>query len=307
MSLDSVTRLFGARAALVDISFSIYPGEVFGLLGPNGAGKTTAISIISGLLLPNSGRVTVFGHDLARESMAARERMGVVPQEIAVYADLTALENLVFWGRLAGLKRGECRARAMELLEGMGLEKRAGDRVRDFSGGMKRRVNIACALMHDPDLLLLDEPTVGVDPQARERMMDWVRTWIGSDRAVLYTTHYLDEAERLCDRIAVIDNGRILACDCLPELVRSVNGHQLISLEGDYSGLTRDHEIFLSDHFQMVRRETASLVVTPKGGVEAVEAIRIILNSGLPVERIALQRAGLHEVFLHLTGKDLRE
>ena len=307
LEVGNVTRLFGRSAALVDVSFSIRDGEVFGLLGPNGAGKTTAISIISGLLEANAGGVSVFGHDMRRDSKAARRHIGVVPQELALYMDLTAFENLVFWGRLAGLGRQDAGDRANHLLGEVDLDKRANDRVRTFSGGMKRRVNIACALMHDPKLLLLDEPTVGVDPQAREHMIDWMKSWVRPGRAILYTTHYLDEAERLCDRIAIIDHGRILACASLEELVKSVDGHSLISLQGNFAALSQTQEVFLKSNFRVLRRNDEEMTVAPVSGGEAVDVMRDILNSDLQLQRVTLSKPGLHDVFLHLTGKDLRE
>jgi ABC-2 type transport system ATP-binding protein len=307
LSVESMTHLYGEKVALMDVNFSVQSGEIFGLLGPNGAGKTTAISIISGLLQPVAGNVRVFGYDLRKQSMDARRRMGVVPQEIALYPELSALENLIFWGRLSGMRGALSRDRARELLSEMGLEKREKDRVDTLSGGMKRRINIACALMHDPELLLLDEPTVGVDPQAREKMMEWMRKWVGEKRAILYTTHYLEEAERLCNRVAILDNGKILASNSIENLIHQIDGDQLITLYGDYHKLDIAHENFLTTHFKIIGRGHGELVLSPIRPGVSVDAIRDILTRGFPVDRITWGRPGLHEVFLNLTGKDLRE
>lgn len=307
LSVESMTYLYGEKVALMDVNFSVQSGEIFGLLGPNGAGKTTAISIISGLLRPVAGNVRVFGYDLRKQSREARRRMGVVPQEIALYPELSALENLTFWGRLSGMSSVCSRDRARELLSEMGLDKREKDRVDTLSGGMKRRINIACALMHDPELLLLDEPTVGVDPQAREKMMEWMRKWVGAQRAILYTTHYLEEAERLCNRVAILDNGKILASNSIENLIHQIDGDQLITLYGDYHKLDIAHENFLTGHFKIIGRGHGELVLSPIRPGVSVEAIRDILTRGFPMDRITWGRPGLHEVFLNLTGKDLRE
>ena len=215
---EAVTKSFGRVRAVDGLSFAIEPGEVFGLLGPNGAGKTTSISLAVGLLRPDAGSIRLAGIGEPHEQ-AAREALGVAPQSLAVYDDLTARENLELFAGLYGMRRRERRARARELLERVGLTDRAHDRVAGFSGGMKRRLNLAAALVHRPKLVLLDEPTAGVDPQNRNALFDIVRGLRDDAITVVYTTHYMEEAQKLCDRVAIIDHGRLLALDTVSELI----------------------------------------------------------------------------------------
>jgi ABC-2 type transport system ATP-binding protein len=216
---ESLVRRFGDRTAVDGISFEIGRGETFGLLGPNGAGKTTTISIVSGVLPADGGRVSVCGEDMGPGAGAAKLQVGLVPQDIALYPELTARENLRFFGRLQGMPRRRLQARIDDVLAVVGLESRGGDRVGSYSGGMKRRVNIAVGLLHEPSLLVLDEPTVGVDPQSRNQILDSVEQLRSGGLSVLYTTHYMEEAERLCDRIAIMDHGRLLAVGSRTELL----------------------------------------------------------------------------------------
>ncbi|MEO1583068.1 MAG: ABC transporter ATP-binding protein [Planctomycetota bacterium] len=215
---DSVSKSFGGVRALDGLSIRIEPGEVFGLLGPNGAGKTTSISLAVGLLRPDAGRITLEGIGPPHRQ-AARAALGVAPQSLAIYDDLTARENLELFAGLFGMTRRERRGRAGELLERVGLDDRAGHRVAGFSGGMKRRLNLAAALVHRPRLILLDEPTAGVDPQSRNALFDILRGLRDDAITVVYTTHYMEEAQRLCDRVAIIDRGRLLAMDTVGDLI----------------------------------------------------------------------------------------
>ena len=211
IAVDSLRRLYGDVVAVEDVSFHAGEGMVFGLLGPNGAGKSTVINCISGLLKPTSGHVSVAGFDLQREPRKARSALGVVPQELALYEDLPAVENLRYWGAAYGLKGAELKTRVEEVLGYIGLGDRAKDLPKTFSGGMKRRLNFGCGIVHRPRVLLLDEPTVGVDPQSRERLFAMVEEQRDAGACVLYTTHYMEEAERLCNQLVIIDHGRVLA------------------------------------------------------------------------------------------------
>ncbi|MDD4349593.1 MAG: ABC transporter ATP-binding protein, partial [Opitutales bacterium] len=193
------------------VSFQVEPGEIYGLLGPNGAGKTTTISITCGLLKPDAGEVRVNGSSFWSDPVKTRSMMGVVPQDLALYEELTGRENLIFWGQIAGLGKAEAKKKAAGLLDALSMSDRANDTIKHYSGGMKRRINLGCALMHDPKLLLLDEPTVGIDPQARASILEFVRALAKNGTGILYTTHYLEEAESLCQRIGIIDKGRLLA------------------------------------------------------------------------------------------------
>ncbi len=213
LQVDRLSKRYGERVAVDAISFSIAQGETVGLLGPNGAGKTTAISMICGISKPDSGEVTLGGVKLTQDANALKRRVGLVPQDLALYEELSAWANLQLFGGLYGLGAAELQPRAQAVLALVGLTDRSADRVKTFSGGMKRRLNIAGALLHEPDLILLDEPTVGVDPQSRNAIFDNLEELKRRGKTLLYTTHYMEEAERLCDRVLILDHGRILASD----------------------------------------------------------------------------------------------
>ena len=224
IEVEELEKRYGESAAVDGVSFVAEGGAVFGLLGPNGAGKSTTIGCISGLLAPSSGRIRVCGHDVVRDARAARSCLGVVPQELALYEDLSVADNAKYWGAAYGLRGAELRRRVGEVLERTGLADRARERVKTLSGGMKRRLNFGCGIVHRPRVLLLDEPTVGVDPQSRIRLLDLVREQAGAGTCVLYTTHYMEEAQALCERLAIMDHGRILAAGTLDELRGRVGG-----------------------------------------------------------------------------------
>jgi linearmycin/streptolysin S transport system ATP-binding protein len=238
LDVRSVRKTFGAVVAVDDVSFTVAGGELVGLLGPNGAGKTTTVSMIAGLLTPDRGEVLVAGRPLAGDTDPAKRRIGLVPQELALYDELTALDNVRFFGglyNLAGRALNSSMQAALELVE---LADRANDRVKTFSGGMKRRLNLAAGLLHDPEILLLDEPTVGVDPQSRNAIFDKLELLKHRGKALLYTTHYMEEAERLSDRIVVIDHGRVIADDTLAGLQSRVVAGGPVSLETVFLTLT---------------------------------------------------------------------
>ena len=242
MPILDVVRLrktFGSLVAVDDVSFGLEGGQLVGLLGPNGAGKTTTVSMIAGLVTPDRGEVLVGGRRLASDTDPAKRRIGLVPQDLALYEELTARDNLRFFGALYNLSRGSLEKAIAQALELVGLADRARDRVKDFSGGMKRRLNLAAGILHDPDILLLDEPTVGVDPQSRNAIFDNLELLKSRGKALLYTTHYMEEAERLADRIVVIDHGRVIADDTLVGLQASAAaGGGPASLEAVFLSLT---------------------------------------------------------------------
>ncbi len=334
LQVDRLSKAFGSTRAVADVSFAVHPGEIYGLLGPNGAGKTTTISMISGLLAPDSGTVSVGGRPYAADPQAAKRLMGVVPQELALYEELSAFENLEFWGRLAGLDSRAAKSRAHELLTQLALADRAKDAVKNFSGGMKRRVNLGCALLHRPKLLLLDEPTVGIDPQARLNILEFIRGLRAEGVGVLYTTHYLEEAESLCDRIGIVDHGRVHAEGTLAELQQRLGGDRLFTLEGDWAGVQPENWAGFREHFRVIQHKDHQLVVaalpTPRSDSPGVAQASLPANSGpsgshatsardpadclrellalpVPVENVSLKRPSLNDVFLQLTGRDLRE
>jgi ABC-2 type transport system ATP-binding protein len=304
-----LTRSFGERVAVDDVSFTIARGETYGLLGPNGAGKTTAISMIAGVLAPDAGRVEVAGVEVGRRAGAARASVGLVPQELALYPDLTAVENLRFFGRLQGLSGAHLQQRIDEVLEVVGLADRGSDRIDTYSGGMKRRANIAAGLLHRPRLLILDEPTVGVDPQSRNQILESIELLGGAGLAVLYTTHYMEEAERLCDRVGIIDEGRLVAEGTRAELVRRVGSHDRVTVRTS-GGAERLAErcgglpgVLAADN---VDGATATVVVDDAGAL-LPRLVGAAADAGVHVAGVEVSTPDLEDVFLHLTGKALRD
>ena len=307
LQIDHLAKAYGPVRAVQDISFSVRPGEIYGLLGPNGAGKTTTISMISGLLVPDGGSISIAGRPLAADPQAAKRLMGVVPQELALYEELSAAENLEFWGRLAGLDTKTARARTAEIHAALTLSDRARDPVKTFSGGMKRRVNLGCALLHRPKLILLDEPTVGIDPQARLNILEFVRSLRADGVGVLYTTHYLEEAESLCDRIGIVDHGRMHAEGTLRELQERLGGQRLFVLEGQWTGAEPDTWPGLRQHYRVLQHTDRQLVVAALEERDPADCLRELLALPVRAENVTLKRPSLNDVFLHLTGRDLRE
>lgn len=307
LSVSNIVKSYGDLKAVKGVSFSVNEGEIYGLLGPNGAGKTTSISVISGLLKANSGTVEVDGRAFWKDPVRAKGLMGVVPQEIALYEELSGRENLLFWGRLAGLTKQAARQKADELLDALSLDSRGGDLVKTYSGGMKRRINMGCALMHSPRLLLLDEPTVGIDPQARSNILDFVEKLAAEGTAVLYTTHYLEEAERFCNRIGIIDHGELLAEGTLDELQKLAGGKQLYIIEGDLAGVTDKLPPEFYQQFKIIQSKVTQLTVASLKERNPADCLRDLLNLPISFGNISLKNPTLNEVFLNLTGRDLRE
>jgi len=307
LQIAGLCKAFGEVRAVNDVCLEVRAGEIYGLLGPNGAGKTTAISMISGLLRPDAGKVVVDGADFWSAPARAQKIMGVVPQEVALYEELSGRENLEFWGRLAGLPAVEARGRASEVLEALSLADRAQDAVKKYSGGMKRRINIGCALMHRPKLLLLDEPTVGIDPQARANILEFVRKLGSEGTGILYTTHYLEEAETLCNRVGIIDHGKLLAEGTLSELQQRLGGDQLFVLEGDLQAANPNDWPGFRERFRIIQKLDRQLVVSAQNSRHPAECLRDLLELPVRVENVTLKRPSLNDVFLQLTGRELRE
>jgi len=278
--LEGVRKRYGDLLAVDGLSLEVRRGEILGLLGPNGAGKTTTVGLATGLLLPDEGRVEVAGAG-APSSPAARGRLGVAPQALALYESLTGRENLAFFGSIQGLKEAALRARVEEALAFVGLVDRADERVAGYSGGMKRRLNLAAAVVHDPQIVLLDEPTVGVDPQSRSLVFENVAALRGRGRAIVYTTHYMEEAERLCDRVAIVDHGRLLALGTVGSLLAEHGGRDVLVAD------TEEGEL---------RVETGE----PLAELNRLAAAR-------RVRSFRVERPRLEDVFLHLTGRRLRD
>jgi ABC-2 type transport system ATP-binding protein len=302
-------KVFGDRVAVDDVGFTISSGETYGLLGPNGAGKTTTLSMLCGLVPPDAGVVTVAGQSLGRQTHSAKAAIGLVPQEIALYPDLSARENLDFFGRLQGLDRRRRRTRIEDVLDVVGLADRADDRVGEYSGGMQRRCNIAVGLLHEPMLLVLDEPTVGVDPQSRNQILDSIEALGGAGLSVLYTTHYMEEAERLCDRIGIVDTGHMIAEGTRRELITKIGQHDRIRIT------TPDADLGTLRHWARTTGPFADAIDIPEGVEGQIDngrrAIAAVVDG---LERAAIEVSGieviepdLETVFLHLTGRALRD
>lgn len=307
LECEGLSRRFGDRLAVDDVSFSIAPGETYGLLGPNGAGKTTTIRMVCGLLRPDAGTVRLAGGDV-RDNRDARQLVGYVPQEVALYPDLSARENLDFFGRLYGLRGDTLRRRVSDVLALVDLADRAGDRVESFSGGMRRRLNIGAGLVHRPRLLVLDEPTFGVDPQSRHAILASVQRFGAEGMAILYTTHYMEEAERLCRRVGIIDHGRLVAEGTRRELVSLVAQRDRIelSLSGDVQRFAEQ-----ARHLPGVERaDTAdggAVLLVPEGRRLLPSVLDVAERSGVAVRSVQVVEPDLESVFLHLTGTALRE
>ncbi|MGH9235273.1 MAG: ABC transporter ATP-binding protein [Acidimicrobiales bacterium] len=308
VSCRGLRKVYGERVAVDDVGFSIARGETYGLLGPNGAGKTTTISIVCGLLTRDAGEVTVAGRPMGPGATAAKAAIGLVPQDVALYDDLSAEENLRFFGRLQGLDRRELSDRVAEALDLVGLTERAGDRVSEYSGGMKRRANIAAGLLHRPQLLMLDEPTVGVDPQSRNAILESVEALGGEGLSVLYTTHYMEEAERLCDRIGILDEGRLVAEGTRRELIgRLKDGHRIdVTGTGDLAAFAEACTA-LPGTRGVDRRDGGVAVRVDDGGTALAGIVAAAERTGVAIAGIELVEADLEDVFLDLTGRALRD
>ena len=305
---DGLRKRFGDVEAVRGVCFHIAEGETYGLLGPNGAGKTTTISMVCGLLEPDAGEVLVAGRPLTTRSVAAKAAIGYVPQELAIYPDLNARENLRFFARLYGLGSAEATARVDEVLHVIGLEDRAAEQTKTFSGGMQRRLNIGIGLLHRPRLLILDEPTVGVDPQSRNAILESVERLSGEGMAVLYTTHYMEEAERLCDRIGIVDLGELKAEGTRADLVALVGEHDRVVLEGagDLAAASRACEALGPVRASSVQAGGIELIVD---GARTVlpELLQVVAAAGVAVSSVDVAEPDLEAVFLHLTGRALRD
>ena len=299
-------KQYGDFTAVHDVSFTARAGEIFGLLGPNGAGKTTTIGCISTLLAPTSGRIRVMGHDVVKDGMDARRSMGVVPQEIALYDDLSAEENLSYWGGAQGLRGAVLRDRIREVLDLTGLLDRSKEPVKRYSGGMKRRLNFACGIVHRPKVLLLDEPTVGVDPQSRVRLLDLVREQARAGACVLYTTHYMEEAESLCDRLAIVDHGRICAQGTLKELRALLGERDVLRLSGAFHPEQVRQALARVEGVEVIHADEANLALSMSDASHRLPLIFAALN-GSELRGTTLTQPSLESLFIKLTGTELRE
>jgi ABC-2 type transport system ATP-binding protein len=306
LEVTGLGKSYGSTRALDGVSFRVEQGEMFGLLGPNGAGKTTLLSIVCGLLPPTDGEVKLQGHSVLEGGGAWRREVGIVPQELALYSELTARENLEFFGEVYGLHGAKLARRASEVLEAVGLADRADALVRTFSGGMQRRLNLGAALVHNPRLLLLDEPTVGVDPQSRNHIFEEVRRLNAAGVTVVYTSHYMEEVQALCTRIGIIDHGRLIRCDTLPNLLALLESAVRVRVDRVPPAL-RERLSELPD-VRLTVQEDRQLLLRCRDVKDTLVRLVSVLNE-LQVELTGLEikEPNLERVFLHLTDKALRD
>lgn len=307
LTINELVKSYGGLVAVDHISFEVREGEIFGVLGPNGAGKSTTINMIASLLKPDGGSILLDGTDIASLGERYRRVLGLVPQEVAIYEELSARENLSFWASLYGLRGAQRRNRLDEVLDLSGLKERQEEPVKSFSGGMKRRLNMAIGLVHKPRLLLLDEPTVGIDPQGRHRMLDTVRHVASEKTSIIYTTHYLDEAEALCDRLVIIDHGRRLAMGSQEEIKGIVGENRLLRIVGGFE----------RDAAESLPREMPELSLVALGEDEATYALPMsvgtgqflekLVNRGFKIDNLSIKEPSLDSVFIKLTGRELRD
>lgn len=306
IEVRDLQKSYGDLVAVDRVSFSARPGTIFGLLGPNGAGKSTTISCLSGLLKPTAGSIKVGGFDMTSEAVKAKATLGIVPQELAIYEDLSARDNLAYWGAAYGLKGTRLKQRVDHILNRIGLTDRANDLPKEYSGGMKRRLNFGCGLVHEPKTLLLDEPTVGVDPQSRERLFDLVKEERDKGTCVLYTTHYMEEAEKLCDELAIIDHGRIIAAGTLKELRAEFGGNDIIQLTGSFD-LALVEKVIAELNADALSLNTEVVMIAIKDGARNLPAVlHGISATGADIHDTRLSEPNLESLFLKLTGKELR-
>jgi len=304
LTIENVTKRFGEIVALDHVSLSLARGEFFGLLGPNGAGKTTLMSLVAGLRAPDSGSISINGQRVGPNAMAPRHELGFVPQAIALYEELSAEENLRLFGKLYGLAGQELRTRVDHGLHAAQLFERRHDKVQTYSGGMKRRINVVASILHRPALLLCDEPTVGVDPQSRNAIFEFLQRLNADGMTIVYSTHYMEEATRLCSRIGIIDHGRLLALGTLDELLTHLPFSELVRIaRNDH---TTAQMQALAEYGEITKAEDAYLFKL-RDGLRFSEFFAAAEELGLPYRYFNIRRPTLEDLFLHLTGKNLRD
>lgn len=307
IQVENLQKSYGSLRAVDGISFEVSEGELFGFLGPNGAGKTTTISMISGLLKPDAGSIRIGDIDVWHTPKAAKRILGLVPQDVSLYEELTGWENLQFWGSLYDLPRAELKTNIGEWLERVGLSDRARDPVAKYSGGMKRRLNLAVGLVHKPKVVLLDEPTVGIDPQARNHILEIIREIARSGVTILFTTHHLEEAETLCQRIAIMDHGKILVTGSVAELAKVVGDGDIVTVRGLFTSI-QFKTVFENNSLRYLSLADGDAVISlPSVGIGLALITQRLSEAGIEITNLSIQKPTLESVFLKLTGRELRD
>ena len=309
LKVDRLCKSFGTLQAVKGISFEIKTGEIFSLLGPNGAGKTTTLAMLCCLLKPTSGDAVLGGYSILRQPFQVKKMIGVIPQDLALYYPLSARQNLYFWGRLQGMDRKLLQKRSDEVLEQVSLVDRANDRVETYSGGMQRRLNVAIGLLHNPGFLLMDEPTVGIDPQSRRGILDLVKDLRSQGITILYTTHYMEEAAEISDRVGIMDHGELIALGTQQELIELVGQQELLRLhfgEEQILDLLADHLRCIAGVLSVAAFEDQLVLAAPDAARVLPDVITATQQAGVLVKAIEIEEPSLEAVFLHLTGRGLR-
>ena len=307
IEVSNLRKKYGDVEALKGVSFRVPPGEIYGLLGPNGAGKSTTIGILCGLVRPDAGTARLSGIDISEHPVDARRALGVVPQEVALYTELSARDNLAFFGRLYGLRGQELQSRIADVLQRVGLADRAREPIERYSGGMLRRLNIAAGLLHRPKVVLLDEPTVGLDPQTRLSILDLVRTIATEGASVVYTTHYMDEAERLCDRLSIIDHGAVLAEGTLAELRHATGERAIVALRGTFRPDAVPAQLGVHPNLELIKISESELLLSLHNSEQQLPLLLAMASSLGDVREVAIKQPSLESLFIKLTGRELRE
>ncbi|MDQ0059518.1 ABC transporter ATP-binding protein [Paenibacillus harenae] len=310
VSFRDVVKKYDTKMTVNHLSLDIGEGEVFGLLGPNGAGKSTTIHMLSGLLNASSGDITVGGYSIKNQPLEVKRRIGLVPQELAIYETLTARENVTFFGKLYGLRGKLLQERVAEALQFVGLLERAGDKPQTFSGGMKRRLNIACAIMHRPKLIIMDEPTVGIDPQSRNHILDSVRELNKLGSTVIYTSHYMEEVEAICSRVGILDNGKLIACGSKEELKQQAGQEEKLIFEIDRKLGQAAEEMTRHPGVRRIdEQENGTTVeVTVKESPSMLQDLLFIIQKhGITLRKLTRVEPNLESMFLQMTGRTLRD
>lgn len=308
IKVENLVKKYESNTAVSGISMDIEKGELFGLLGPNGAGKSTTIAMISGILTPTTGNVCIGGIDIAKKPMEGKKLLGLVPQDIALYPTLTAKENLEFWGKMYNLRGKELKKRVEEVLEIAGLSDRKNERIEKYSGGMKRRINIGAALLHKPEILIMDEPTVGIDPQSRNHILDTVKMLNKEGMTVIYTSHYMEEVEFLCDKIGIIDHGKLLAFGEKEELKRSIINFDKIELQLSSITPSVKERIGSMEYVQSIDIDGSKVTINSSESEKLlVNILSALAKMNIKVLSVKIQEPNLESVFLNLTGRALRD
>ena len=305
IQVSNLSKSFNQIQAVKNLSFSIKKGEVFGLLGPNGAGKSTIINMMSTILSSDEGSILIDKNDVKKEPNLCKTLIGVVPQEISLYKDFTAYQNLMFWGKLYKIPTQELKEKIDSILELIGLTDRKNDLIKTFSGGMKRRINIASAILHNPKVLFMDEPTVGVDPQSRNRIFEVIENLNNQGMTIVYTTHYMEEVERLCNRIAIIDNGKIVAQGTKTELQQESNIKETIEIT--FQSISANQKKALEENFPKITFKDTSFAIVCDVNKDLVNIINTCNIQKIMIEDLQLNKVTLEAIFLNLTGKQLRD